>query len=179
MGGEKIKEKIISMSDWKEIENDLIKISEFLKQNLELSPFTQNDPIQCKDCLLRMISILIAQNKIQMNKLYYERNIIWQTNLDSADQEHRRTKQQHKKHGAEWHHNMMNLIKNYFLSNNKEAIPEPDLHYGKADLYIKGINTYIEVGSIGLYKLYINLVYLSDCKIIIVPSEYYSLEFLL
>jgi hypothetical protein len=166
------------MSDWKKVENDLMKISKFLKLNLELSPFTQNDPIQCKDCLFRMTSMLIAQNKTRINKLNYERNVIWRTGF-ASDQESKRVERQNKKHGAEWHHNMMNLIKNYFLSNNKEVISEPNLHYGKADLYIKEINTYIEVGSINLYKLYINLFHLNNCRIIIVPSEYYSLEFLL
>lgn len=159
--------------NWKNVENKLMEISDFLKQNLEFSPYTQNDPIQCHDCLLKMTSILIASDKIELNKLRYEKNNLWRT-----DNENNYIKNK-KGHGAKWHHNMMENIENYFNLNNCNVYVEPNLHYGRADLYVHDINTYIEVGSVNLYKLYLNLYFMNDCKILIVPSEYYSLEFIL
>ena len=41
------------------------------------------------------------------------------------------------------------------------------------------MNLYIEVGTINIYKLLINLLNMNDCKIAIVPSDDYLLEFIL
>jgi hypothetical protein len=118
-----------------------------------------------------MLSILITSGEIKVTKISYPNNKIWRSD------DYKIKNSNKKPHGATWHNNMMAIIKNYFNNHDLCTYSEPDLHYGKADLYIRNINTYIEVGSINLYKLYLNLYFMHNCKIIIVPSEYYSIEF--
>lgn len=156
---------------WQYIERNIIKTIDFLRENIDPSPYTQNNPIKCNECLLRMISILIVSGKIYVTKINYKNNQIWAPeNYDLKDCAE-------KPHGAMWHNNMMNMIKDYFKSRHLNVYSEPNLHHGKADLYIKEINTYIEVGSVDLYKLYLNSSFINGSKIILVPSEFYCLEF--
>ncbi len=158
---------------WKKVEKNILETTNFLKNNIELSPYTQNDPIKCNNCLFRMISILIVSGKINTTKINYEQNKIW----NFKKYKHGPEKNSTKPHGAIWHNNMMNMIKNYFEHHCLNVYSEPNLHYGQADLYVKEISTYIEVGSINLYKLYLNFSFMSECKILIVPSDFYSVEF--
>lgn len=97
--------------DWFSVEKNLSKVSSFLKNNLDLSPFSQNNPIKCEDCLFRLVSTLIASNKISVIKISYKNNSLWKTkNKISYKKDYK------KNHGAHWHNNQISLIENYFLN---------------------------------------------------------------
>jgi len=159
--------------EWKNVEKNLSDTINFLKNNILLSPYHQNNPIKCNDCLFRLISILIASGKAKVNKIKYKHNNIWAHSKTKLNTNNR------KLHGAKWHSKMMLLIENYFQYNNYNVQNESNLYYGKSDLYIPVLNIYIEVGTISLYKLYNNLLNMRNCKIIIVPSENYLIEFII
>jgi len=157
------------MIDWNEAEKTISAEIEFLKNNISPSPFEQNDPIKCECCLLRNIAILIVSGKIKLTKINYKNNSVWQTGkfFNSGGL---------KKHGGNWHNDLILTIEKYFLNNNITVDKEPALYYGRADLGTDN-RLFIEVGTTNLYKLYLNLLYLNNCKIILVPTDNYLLEF--
>jgi hypothetical protein len=157
------------MIDWNDAEKTISEEMEFLKNNISLSPFEQNDPIKCEHCLLRNIAILIVSGKLKLRKIIYKNNSIWQT-------EKKFNSSTLKKHGGNWHNDQILTIEKYFLANGVKVEKEPALYYGRADLGA-GNNMFIEVGTINLYKLYLNLSSLNSCKIILVPTDNYLLEF--
>lgn len=156
---------------WNLVEENILETIDFLRNNIHLSPYNQNDAIKCSNCIFRQISILIVSGKIKVRKIKYTRNNIWQYNEKFLNNDG------NKNHGEIWHNSLINIIKEYFISNNYLINMEPALHYGRADLGINTLNLYIEVGTINIYKLLINLLNMVNCKIIIVPSADYLLEF--
>jgi hypothetical protein len=118
---------------------------------------------------LRNIAILIVSGKLKLRKIIYKNNSIWQIEkiFNSGGL---------KKHGGNWHNDLILTIEKYFLANGVPVQKEPALYYGRADLGA-GNNMFIEVGTINLYKLYLNLSSLNNCKIIMVPADNYLLEF--
>ncbi|MDD4901836.1 MAG: hypothetical protein PHE24_01745 [Patescibacteria group bacterium] len=157
------------MIDWNEAEKAISDEIEFLKNNISQSPFEQNDPIKCEYCLLRKIAIFIVSGKMKLKKISYLNNSIWQAknNLNTDNL---------KKHGGNWHNDLISTIEKYFLTNGIKVEKEPALYYGRADLGTDK-NVFIEVGTTNLYKLYLNLSFLKNCKIMLVPSDDYLLEF--
>ncbi len=159
------------MKDWNLVEKTINNEIDFLNNNLLLSPFRQNDPIQCKDCIFRQIAILIVSGKIKVKKTINSNNKLWPINKTYSNNDN------NKSHGADWHNSLINQIKNYFKDNGHATTLEPDLHYGRADLGIPELNIFIEVGTINIYKLYSNLINMVKCKIIVVPDNNYIIEF--
>ena len=157
---------------WNLVEKNIIETIDFLKNNILLSPYKQNDAIKCSECIFRQISILIVSGRVKVRKIKYKQNSIW--NYGKYFYETNR-----KNHGAEWHNSLIRIIEEYFTSHNYSVSVEPSLHYGRSDLGVKQMNLYIEVGTINIYKLLINLLNMNDCKIAIVPSDDYLLEFIL
>lgn len=154
---------------WNLIEKSILNEINFLKGNLLFSPYNQNNPINCNDCILRNIAILIVSGRIKIKKINYSKNSIWlsddkyEINLN-------------KNHGARWHDSLMIKIANYFEDKNFTITDEPALFYGRADLGIKELKLFIEIGTVDLFKLYMNILNVTDHKIIIVPSDDYLLE---
>jgi hypothetical protein len=160
------------MKDWNLVEKNISNVIDFLSNNILLSPFRQNDPIQCRDCIFRQIAILIISGKIKVKKIINSRDKLWPIN------EPQNTIINNKKsHGADWHNSLINQIKNYFENNKYSAKLEPALHYGRADLGVPGLNLFVEVGTINIYKLYNNLINMVKCKILVVPDNHYIIEF--
>jgi len=157
------------MISWREVENNVLITKQFLKNNLSPSPYRQEDHINCNDCILRYISLLIISGQIKTTKLL-SKNSLW-PNLGKSNKINK------KEHGAEWHNQTINKINGYFISKSHQSIKEPNLFYGKADLEIIDLKFYIEVGTINLYKLLINLCNMKNCIIIVVPNDNYILEF--
>ena len=154
--------------NWNEVELQINKEADFLKNSLDTSPFTQNDAINCTDCLFRLVAILIVSGKIEVSKILVKNNFFGKENNLDTDK---------KRHGSHWHSNKMLIIEQY-LSNNKITITdEKKLLYGRSDLYIEDKNIFIEVGTINLYKLYVNLLNMKNVRIIVIPSDNYILDF--
>ncbi len=158
--------------NWLKVEKNISNISNFLRKNIHLSPFNQNNPINCEDCLFRLISVLVASDNIKIKKIKYNNNTLWK-NQNSYS----KNQQAQKPHGADWHNSAMQLIENYFTSNHYSVTREANLHLGKCDLLVTEINTYIEVGTIDLYKLYYNLFYMKNCAFLLVPNNNYCIKF--
>ena len=118
--------------------------------------------------LYRLIAILIVSGQIKAREINSAN--LWGKGL--VDKVHR--------HGKEWHSRMMDKIDDYFRSQGYEITTEPHTHQGRADLgvFMKGKkDLYVEVGTISLYKLCLNLHFMKDCIILLVPSENQVIEF--
>jgi len=159
------------MPSWNEIEYKINKEINFLEGNILPSPYRQNDPIKCNDCIFRQIAILIVSGKIKVRKIICDSNKIWRQNGDI------KPSTAGKRHGAIWHDSTIKTIEDYFKLNNYTTQLEPNLHYGRADIGITSLNLFIEVGTINLYKLYCNLINMTDCKIIVVSENNNFIEF--
>jgi len=159
------------MNTWFEVEKSIYKTKIFLFNNLSPSPFRQEDPIKCNDCILRYISVLIVSGKIKVNKINHKDNF-WSPSIIDPNSEI-------KHHGSDWHNRKIEEINGYFLLKNYTTKKEPNLHYGRADLGISGLNIFIEVGTVNFYKLLINCIQMKNCVIIVAPNDNYILEFYL
>ncbi|MFA6551197.1 MAG: hypothetical protein WCV41_01560 [Patescibacteria group bacterium] len=163
------------MLSWREVENNINQEMSFLEDALLPSPYHQEDPIKCNDCLFRQIAILIVGGRIKVKKIIYGNNSVWlyRKNPTPIDND------ESKKHGAYWHYSMIKMIENYFKDSNYSVQNEPNLHYGKADLGIEELSLFIEIGTINIFKLYNNLFYMKNSKIVVIPSDNYFIEFTL
>lgn len=159
------------MQDWNKIEKQINNEIYFLKNNILQSPYHQNDPIKCSDCIFRQLAILIVSGKIKTKKVIYKNNGIWQ------ESKYFKSQIMEKQHGAAWHYSVIKIIENYFKIHNYAIKHEPNLHYGRSDLSIPELNLFIEVGTVNIYKIYCNLINMTKCKIIIIPSDNYFIEF--
>jgi len=75
---------------------------------------------------------------------------------------------------------MMDVIYEYFKSQNYKIILEPIFNYGRANLEIYSSSNkplYIEVGTVSLYKLWYNLSTMKNVSFLVVPSENNAIEF--
>ena len=157
------------MNNWKEVENIILNEVNFLKNNLLLSPYRQNDPIKCNHCLLRNIATMVVAGNVSLIKNTHNKQY-WGNNSVAIDS---------KKHGSEWHDNKIRIIKKYFNDNNLQTVNEPKLHYGRADIGVPELNLFIEIGTINLYKLHYNLKFILNSRILLIPDDNYFLEFIL
>jgi hypothetical protein len=153
--------------EWIETENEIQKYIVFFQKNLHISPYNQNDPIKCNDCLFRQLALLLMTKDIKVKKVEFQKNIL------PDDYEFKKE----KKHGADWHNKKIENIGHYFVSNGYEVHNEPNLFLGKSDLYIPYFSLFIEVGTVGLYKLFYNLLKMEKCKFHIIPNDTYLIEF--
>lgn len=152
--------------NWNLVEEAINKEIYFLKNNLSLSPYSQNDPIKCNDCLFRQMAILIVSGKISVQKVTGKIENHWpiKEKINSENE---------KMHGSDWHHETIKQIERYFTTNNYKTTTEPSLHFGRADLGIPELNLFVEIGTVNLYKLYINLLNMKNCNFILEPFGSY------
>ncbi len=83
-------------------------------------------------------------------------------------------------HGGEWHQETMAKIEKHFIYSGCKVEREPTIRWGRADLgvYKNGsLNLYIEVGTVSLFKLWMNLSLVKDCVYLIVPNDDKLIEF--
>ena len=170
--------KLDKYSSWHIVEKTISKEINWLKNNIAILPgeYKKNHSlIDCDDCLLRKIAILIVSKKVVVTEYKTKEIDLWD-NL---------TKQQSleniiNRHGEEWHQKIMNVISNYFKLQNYKVTAEPVMNYGRADLgvYKKGErNLFIEVGTVSLFKIWYNLSTMKNITLLIVPFENYAIEF--
>jgi hypothetical protein len=159
--------------DWNLVEKNIKEEMVFLKDNIQLSPFNHSDPIKCADCLFRILATFVISGRIKVREVNYHDDSIWGRNhlvLEFNEA---------KKHGAFWHDSKINIIKKYFETNKFKTQSETKLFYGRCDLSIPDLKVFIEVGTINLYKLYLNLLNMKKCQILLVLSDSSLLEFIL
>lgn len=158
--------------DWNEVEKNIKSEIEFLKNNIDLSPFNHNDPIKCSECLFRLLAVLILAGKIKVRKISYHDDCLW------AKEGLVLKENNDKNHGALWHSSKIKLIKQYFEEKEFKVIDELQLFYGRCDVGVPELKIFVEVGTINLYKLYINLINMSDGRILLVTNDSLALEFI-
>ena len=134
-------------------------------------------PLKCDACYYtyRKIALLIVTGKIKAREIK-ARGIkdLWDGLTDNIDLP------QKQKHGGEWHRKMMDVLEQFFKSQDYEITIEPHLNYGRADLgiYKNGKkNLFIEVGTVSVYKLWVNIQTIKDAVFLVVPSENKVIEF--
>ncbi len=171
--------KISQSLPWHTAENIINKEILWLKQNLLILPQSYKQKqslINCDDCLLRKIAILIVGGKLKAIKFKAkEGKDLWNDLIRKQE-----NLLKISKHGEEWHRNIMNVISIYFKAKNYKVIIEPILNYGRADLGIYSNpkeNLYVEVGTVSLYKLWYNFLTMKNVSFLLVPFEDYAIEF--
>jgi hypothetical protein len=161
-----ISKKIKSLP-WDEVESAIRKEIEWLKNTILPSPFEKGF---CDECIYRQIATLILQGLIKIKNITSENDSLW---IKSAS----RLK---KSHGNEWHSEMMNVIAGHFEELGCEIVVEPNLSNGRADLGIyceKESPLYVEVGTVSLPKLLVNLKTMGGSVFLVVPHADHVIEF--
>ena len=159
--------------NWNLTEKNIKKEMVFLKDNVQLSPFSHSDPIKCADCLFRTLATFIVSGRIKVNKVNYQDDDLWGKSLSIS------VSNMVKAHGAAWHDTKINIIKKYFEIKGFKTQPEARLFYGRCDLGVRDLGIFIEVGTINIYKLYLNLLNMKKSRILLVLSDSSLLEFIL
>lgn len=152
---------------WDEVENAIKKEIEWLEETITDSPFQEKD--NCKKCIFRRIAILILTGKIKAKEIKSSVSL-WGDDKSLV---------LGKTHGQEWHSEMMKLVASYFYSLKYEVDIEPDLRFGRADLGVhkKGKrNLFIEVGTVSVSKLLLNLESMKDSDILVVLDSNHTVE---
>jgi hypothetical protein len=156
---------------WHIVEKEIHKEIEWLKKSIDIMGKAENSPIPSEYYLYRLIAILIISGQIKAREI--TSNDLW------GKLKYKKIEKVHK-HGKDWHRKMMNIIDKYFKDQNYDIVTEPNLHNGRADLGIfkkDKKDLYIEVGTTSIYKLCLNLHFMKDIIILIVPSNNKVIEF--
>lgn len=158
---------------WNLVEKAIYEESKWLRNNLSASPFRKDNHNfgLGKKYIYRRLAILIVSGKIKARDIKTNSSL-WKENEKMEIG---------KKHGEAWHSSMMEIIGGYFQSLNYKVVTEPTLNIGRADLgvYKKDLekNLYIEVGTISLTKLLVNLESMKNSILLIVPDAEHAIEF--
>ena len=131
-------------------------------------------PSGCKHCYLRNIATLIVQGDVLATEIKKG------TGLSSFWLPLSPVPGKRVHHGSDWHRETMERIEHHFTRQNYNAIREPVLQQGRADLGIHKsgeLDLFIEVGTISLYKLMMNLMVMRHFIYLIVPSSDLLIEF--
>jgi len=167
---------------WDIVEKAINREIKWLKETLPIRSdtgilsFMEGRESKCDNCnyTYRKIALQIIKGKIKAREIKaLEGEDLWDGLTKTVN------KSIHK-HGRDWHRMMMNVIDQYFTSQGYEVNTEPYLNYGRADLgiYKEGKRfLFVEIGTLSIYKLWVNLQTLKDVIFLIVPSENKVIEF--
>ncbi len=166
---------------WQETEHRIYQEILWLRSAIEtFFNEERSDILDCKECILRKIAILIVSGEIHAKEIVKKPPLksFWRaTPLRKSHSLRQRSKM---RHGGEWHRDTMEKIEQHFLAQGYQVEREPNIHWGRADLgvYKKGVQAlYIEVGTTSLLKLLINLTAMRDFTYLIVPNDDKLVEF--
>ena len=134
----------------------------------------KHTPSGCKHCYLRNIATLIVQGDILATEIRRKGSLdsFW---LPISTPPKRRVH-----HGRDWHRETMERIENHFTVKKCKLAREPTLQQGRADLgiYKSGeLDLFIEVGTVSLYKLMVNLMAMRNFIYLIAPNDDLLIEF--
>jgi hypothetical protein len=127
----------------------------------------------CHDCIFRRIAILIVSGKIKVREIIKSTmlNSLWMSNDSNAIKVY---------HGKLWHSQMIERIANHFKTQGYQIVMEPQLRWGRTDLSASKIGEktiYVEVGTVSLFKLWMNLKTMENYDLIVVPDDNKIIEF--
>lgn len=135
-----------------------------------------DDTDRACDCDYRLIALLIITGVVRVREInYMGTGDLW----GGLPKQVNEVALKHK-HCHEWHRTMMNILDQYFTSDDYEVVTEPNLNWGRADLGLFRSDTapiYIEVGTTSIKKLRINLQSMPAVTFLLVPEENRVIEF--
>jgi len=161
---------------WNDVEKQITEEINWLRNSISLFHAEEKyAPINCKDCLLRKIAILIVSGKVEANNIEKAKELksFW---LEQNDQNLKKVY-----HGKDWHNETMGKIENHFLQQGFDVLREPTLQWGRADLGVykkEEPDLLIEIGTTSLFKLWLNLAKMQKFIYLIVPNDEELLEFI-
>ena len=170
----------IKNTSWLEAENQINKKIFWLRKNISTLPESYKSEaflaslIKCEDCIFRKIAILLISGRVKMSESPL--NDFLKTKFSpviSLIPGH---------HGKDWHKLMMNRVVSSFqiFTQQQKVIIEPVTNYGRADLgYFpdRGKPTYVEVGTVSLFKIWYNLTTMRNCVCILIPNDDVIIKF--
>ena len=151
---------------WLDIEKVINDETYWLRNNIMAFQPNKNPLNYSDDIFYRLVAILIVSGLIKASEFNYRNK----TDFDFINSD----KQLFKKHGADWHNNMIKYLSSHFLKNNyKIDDSEPKLYYGHADLKIIKNNKsiYFEIDTVSIFKLWINLLMYKNITIIVITQN--------
>jgi len=164
--------------NWRTVEKKIRKEINWLRSAINVFRKDERvDTIGCDECFLRQIAILIIFGKVNATE------ITKAPVLKEFWKDEKITGKKNKGeiyHGSDWHREKMKKIENHFIFLGFKVIREPNLNQGRADLgvYKKGEqDLFIEVGTISLFKLWLNLRSMKNFTYLIVPNDNNLIEF--
>lgn len=171
------KEIEIKNISWQEVERTINQYILVLKDNISVlaagykSQTPLSNIIKCDDCILRKIATLMATEIVAYEKIPVQK--VWpgfsfNSNGESASRQ-----------GKHWHRHTIDFVAQYLKRVGSDITFEPRLSYGRADIAIteKNAATYIEVGTVSLFKIWYNLMVMPSVVFILIPSEEYIIKF--
>ncbi|MBI2506643.1 MAG: hypothetical protein HYW00_00690 [Candidatus Colwellbacteria bacterium] len=161
---------------WHEGEQRIREETQWLCKIIDtFSEKEKHPPSGCRHCYLRNIATLIVQGNISATEIKKDESLesFWLPLFS-----HSRSKIYH---GSDWHQETMERIENHLITQSFQVVREPTLQQGRADLgaYKYGeLDLLIEVGTVSLYKLAINLMVMERFTYLIVPNDDLLIEFI-
>lgn len=127
----------------------------------------------CLDCAFRRIAILIVSGKIEAREIIRSPKLksLWMNNDGGEIKIF---------HGKPWHSQMIEKVANHFKTQGYEIVIEPQLRWGRADLSASKVGkktVYVEVGTLSIFKLWMNLKTMHVYDLIVVPDDDRIIEF--
>lgn len=166
------KNKSFNSLPWDKVEKAIHQESKWLRNNLVASPFqTVDHNLNTRldeKYIHRRIAILIVSGKVRARDIRSETSL-WKNKEAKIG----------KEHGKKWHSSMMKIIGGHFQELGYKISTEPALNIGRADLGIykeNHSNVYVEVGTVSLYKLLLNLESMESSIFLIVPNTNHIIE---
>lgn len=161
-------------ASWPEAEKAIQAEAQWIRQ--VVNPFIEKEshaPGGCKYCYSRNIAILIVRGQVQATEIKksHKLNSFWLSSPITPDKR--------VYHGSDWHRVTMEAIEQHFNASGYQVLREPTLQQGRADLgvYKDGEpNLFIEVGTISLYKLMVNLMLMNNFTYLLVPNDEILIE---
>ncbi|KKW20324.1 MAG: hypothetical protein UY61_C0037G0002 [Candidatus Adlerbacteria bacterium GW2011_GWC1_50_9] len=170
------KQSIQRLPAWHEVEQQIIKEIKWLRNTIETySDATDERYNHCRECYLRKIATLIAIGDVKATE------IAKKSPLTDFWSQMKKLPKIRINHGSSWHQEIMERIENHFIRMGYKVIREPTLHWGRADLdiYKQGErDLLIEVGTVSLCKLFINLKTMMNFTYLVVPNDDKLIEFI-
>lgn len=164
---------------WDIVEGAIERECEWLASRIHAFQNRQHDGVDvplvcCNHCLFRKIAMLIVTGKITAKEYRRDPSLLsfWgDYGLDQAKSIY---------HGKEWHSRTMEHIASHFSKQGFRVELEPSFHWGRVDLgiYAEDVQPLlIEVGTISIFKLWINLKKMRGVTYLLVPSDDVLVEF--
>lgn len=146
---------------WREVEMEIEKELLWLKNNI--TPYQKDDNILgvSDDIFYRAIAILIVSGRVQATEYDFDVSAF----IGVVDENN----EIKKMHGSYWHDSVIKSVSRYLIERDLIVNnDQPSLAYGYADvsLDISGSMFYLEVDTINIFKLWVNLVSMKGVSII-------------